>query len=153
MNVMALAHKITRETIAACAPTVLSYRNLFAAALSDYHRKYKAMQKEQALMLLKAEETAKFEARIVELKAYLETPNANKWVVTCGGLPVDFEAPNKSWPWAKVENASQWNSPQFARVNAEKVRNGNGEFGTAVNIGDYCKAEIEKLTGLINSIV
>lgn len=151
MNVMAEAHKKARELLV-IRPNI-AYRVALVLALIKSHKEYKAMQKEQALMLLKAEETAKFEARIVELKAYLETPNANKWTVTCGGLPVNFEAPNKNWPWAKVENASQWNSPQFARVNAEKVRNGNGEFGTAVNIGDYCKAEIEKLTGLINSIV
>lgn len=153
MNVMKEAHQIIRETIAACPSVKLDYRSLFRAALIDLHRKYKAMQKEQALMLLKAETTAKWEARILELKAYAATPAANKWLVTCAGMPVDFEAVNQSWPWAQVEGASQWNSPQFARANAEKIRNGAGEYGMAVSVSEYCESEIVKLTGLINAMV
>ena len=43
MNVMALAHKATREVIANCASVKLDYRSLFRAALIDLHRKDKEM--------------------------------------------------------------------------------------------------------------
>lgn len=156
MNIMAQAHKDTRSYMAQQAIMQVaqkSYKVVFAAMLVNchYHYKAEAMKKEQALMLLKADTTAKWEARIAELKAYAETPAANKWLVTCGGLPVNFES--VKWPWAQVEGASQWNSPQFARANAEKIRNGAGEYGVAVNVAEYCETEIAKLTDLINAIV
>lgn len=152
MNIMALAHKKTREVVAACLPAKVSYRSLFAAALTDYHKEYKAMQKEQAVAMFTADTIAKFEARVVALQAYAKDRDADKWLVTCGGMPVDFEPTNQAWPWADAEKASKWNSPQFARANAQKVRNNAGEYGVAVNVGEYCQAEIVKLKELIRDM-
>lgn len=147
MNVMAQAHKQVRELLAV-RPNI-AYRVAFVLALINAHKEYKAMQKEQAVAMFTADTIAKFEARIAELQAIKETPVANKWIVTCGGLPVDFEAVNQSWPWADAEKASKWNSPQFARAYAQKIRNGSGEYGVAANVGEYCKAEIAKLKQMI----
>lgn len=152
MNIMALAHKKTREVVAACLPAKVAYRPLFAAALTHYHNEYKAMQKDQAVALFTADTIAKFEARIIALQAYAKDRDADKWLVTCGGMPVDFEAANQSWPWADAEKASKWNSPQFARAYAQKIRNGSGEYGVAANVGEYCKAEIVKLKELIHGM-
>lgn len=150
MNVMAEAHKQVRELLAV-RPNI-AYRVAFVLALINAHKEYKAMQKETALALLQADTIAQFEKRISELEAVKETPLADKWTVTCGGLPVDFEAVNQAWPWTGVEKASNWNSPQFARAYAQKIRNGAGEFGKAVNVLDYCNTEIEKLEQLISGI-
>lgn len=150
MNVMAQAHKQVRELLAV-RPNI-AYRVAFVLALINAHKEYKAMQKETALALLQADTIAQFEKRISELQAVKETPLANKWIVTCGGLPVDFEASNQAWPWANVETCSTWNSPQFARAYAQKIRNGAGEFGKAVSVIYYCTAEIEKLVQLITGI-
>lgn len=147
MNVMAQAHKQVRELLAV-RPNI-AYRVAFVLALINAHKEYKAMQKEQALALLQADTIAEFEKRISELQAVKETPLTAKWVVTCGGLLVNFDAINQAWPWAQLDNASKWNSPQFARAYAQKIRNGAGEFGKAVNVLDYCNAEIEKLEQLI----
>lgn len=148
MNVMKEAHNRTKAFIAK-GDCLMSYAAVLRVTLRHCHSEYKAMQKEQALALFAADTIAKFEARVVTLEAYAETPDANKWLVTCGGLPVNFEAANPSWPWATEESASKWNSPQFARVNAQKVCNGVGEYGVAVNVGEYCKAEIAKLKQMI----
>ena len=147
MNVMAQAHKQVRELLAV-RPNI-AYRVAFVLALINAHKEYKAMQKETALALLQADTIAQFEKRISELEAVKETPLADKWIVTCGGLPVDFDAPNQAWPWANVETCSTWNSPQFARAYAQKIRNGSGEYGVAANVGEYCKAEIAKLKQMI----
>lgn len=154
MNVMAQAHNMTRQAMAKTDKSVcvITYKQAFSVYLRAAHQEYKAMQKEEALALLQADTIAQFEKRISELQAVKETPLADKWIVTCGGLPVDFDAPNQAWPWANVETCSTWNSPQFARAYAQKIRNGAGEFGKAVSVIYYCTAEIEKLVQLITGI-
>lgn len=152
MNIMAQAHKAAKEFFASVTQTGLSYAKVLQIKLRVFHKEYKAMQKEQAIALLKSDTIAQFEKRISELQAVKETPVVDKWIVTCGGLPVDFEAVNQAWPWTGVEKASNWNSPQFARAYAQKIRNGSGEYGVAVNVGEYCTAEIGKLEGMINEL-
>lgn len=154
MNVMAQAHKMTRQVMAKTDKSVcvITYKQAFSVYLRAAHQEYKAMQKDQAIALFTADTIAKFEARVATLEAYAETPDAKKWLVTCGGMPVDFEPVNQAWPWTDAEKASKWNSPQFARANAQKVRNNAGEYGIAVNVGEYCKAEIVKLKELIRNM-
>lgn len=147
MNVMAQAHKQVRELLA-MRPNI-AYRVAFVLALINAHKEYKAMQKDQAVAMFTADTIDKFEARVVTLETYVKTPDANKWLVTCGGMPVDFESANQAWPWADAEKASKWNSPQFARAYSQKIRNGAGEYGVAANVGEYCKAEIAKLKRMI----
>lgn len=105
--------------------------------------------------LLKAQSIAQFEARIVELQAILNRPDAQKYMVVCGKdhpLPINFDAVNSKWPWANVEGATKWNSIQFARANATKVRNGNGEYGVAVRVDHYCEWDMGNLSRLINQL-
>lgn len=155
---MALAHKMTRECFALVSEEArkqMSYAKLFRAALIDYHKEYKAMQKDEAIALFEADTIAKFEKRVAELQAIKETPLAKKWIVTCGNdhpMPINFDAPNQSWPWANVETCSTWNSPQFARANASKVRNGKGELGQAILMADHIEWDIANLQTLINGM-
>lgn len=145
MNVMAKAHKITRETVNA-SPVKLSYRSLFVAALKDCHKMNKQAE------LLKADHIAKFEQRVVELKAMLETPVADKWMVVVGDdhpMPVNFESDKM---WSNIETATKWASPQFARSNAQRVVNGLNQVGKAVQIRDHIEWDIGNLTKLINDL-
>ena len=143
------AHKNTKLFFEVQPLSSFTYVQVFRDYLRATHKEYKAMQKDQAVALFTADTIAKFEARIIALQAYAKDRDADKWLVTCGGMPVDFEAANQSWPWADAEKASKWNSPQFARAYAQKIRNGSGEYGVAANVGEYCKAEIAKLKQMI----
>lgn len=156
MNVMAKAHKTTRECFA-IAPVgsvtaSKSYREVFTLALKQAHQEYKAMNQAE---LLKADTIAKFEKRIVELQTILTTPVAQKFMVVCGDehpMPIDFEATNPKWPWANVEGATKWSSIQFARANASKVVNGNNQVGKAVKVADHIEWDIANLQKLIKDL-
>ena len=153
MNVMAQAHKNTKLFFQVQPLSSFTYAQVFRDYLKQSHKEYKAMMtKEVALALLQADSIAQFEKRIAELKAVKETPLAEKWIVTCGNLPVDFDAPNQAWPWANVETCSTWNSPQFARAYAQKIRNGKGQFGEAILMADHIDLNIANLKDLIQGI-
>ena len=109
------------------------------------------MNQAQQVMMLKADTIAKFEQRVVELQE-AAAQYGKKWIVVCGDehpMPVDMESKNPKWPWAKVENATMWSSPQFARANAEKVVNGNKQVGKAVLVADHIEWDIANLQKLI----
>lgn len=152
MNVMAQAHKATKEFFASVTETGLSYAKVLQIKLRVFHREYKAMKSQ--VELFKAETIAKFEQRIVELKAFLETPEAAKYMVVCGDahpMPIDFEKADGNF-WANVETATKWNSVQFARSNARKVVNGNREVGKAVQVADHIVWDIAQMEKLIESM-
>lgn len=154
MNVMAQAHKEARFIMSTGVNT--TYRVVFKGALITAHKEYKAMNEaDKAVALLKADTIAKFEARVVELKAILNTTDANKFMVVCGDehpMPINFEAENAKWPWTNVEGASKWNSVQFANANASKVVNGNAQVGKAVKVADHIEWDIANLEKLIKDL-
>ena len=144
MNVMAKAHKITRETVNA-SPVKLSYRSLFVAALKDCHK----MNKQE---MLKAQTIAQFEQRIEELKIILNGPDALKYMVVVGDehpMPVNFESVKL---WSNIETATKWNSRQFAEANAAKVVNGNNQVGKAVRVDHHIEWDMQNLSKLINDL-
>lgn len=154
MNVMAKAHKTTRECFAIAPVGSLtaskSYREVFTLALKQAHQEYKAMNTQAEL--LKAQTIESFEKRIVQLKAILETPVAAKWMVVCGDdhpMPINFESTQM---WANVETATKWSSPQFARSNALRVVNGNNNVGKAVQVSSHIEWDIANLEKLIKDL-
>lgn len=155
MNVMAQAHKNTKALIAQLDYVELSYRSVFAAQLKIAHKEYKAMQKQTPAELLKADTIATFEKRVEELRAILNGPDAQKYMVVCGDehpMPINFEAENAKWPWSSVEDATKWNSRQFAEANAVKVVNGNKQVGKAVRVDHHCEWDMQNLCKLINDL-
>lgn len=154
MNVMAQAHKDTRNHIALSSAS-FHYGKLFAFYLKRAHKEYKAMQAQSPVELLKADTIAKFEQRLVELKAILNGPDAQKYIVVCGDehpMPVDFEATDPKWPWSNVEGATKWHSRQFAEANARKVVNGNQQAGKAVRVDHHVEWDMQNLCKLINDL-
>jgi hypothetical protein len=154
MNVMAKAHELTRNAMAQVDKSVcvITYKQAFSVYLREAH--YMNKQERQAIELYKADTIAKFEKRIEELKI-LAPSIGHKFMVVCGDdhpMPVDFEAKDPKWPWALTENATHWNSVQFARANAQKVMNGNKQAGKAVLIADHIEWDIAQLVKLIDSL-
>lgn len=151
MNVMAEAHKAVKAVIANAPLGIkLNYRALLKAALTDMHRKNKMTPVEA----FKADTLAKFEKRVLELNELIKTPIADKWIVVCGDehpMPINFNSETNNF-WSDVENATKWSSPQFARVNAQKVVNGNDQVGKVVLVSDHIKWDIEQLERLINNL-
>lgn len=153
MNVMALAHKATKEFFASVTETGLSYAKVLQIKLRVFHRENKAMKAQAEAFRL--DTIAKFEKRVVELKIILNTPDAKKYMVVCGDphpMPINFEAENAKWPWAQVEEATKWNSIQFANANASKVVNGNAQVGKAVKVADHIEWDIAQLEKLVNEL-
>lgn len=153
MNVMAKAHELTKARIA--GGTIYSYAELMKRHLVQAHKEYKAMQNQTPAELLKADTIAQFEKRIEELKIILNGPDAQKYMVVCGDehpMPINFEAENAKWPWSSVEDATKWNSRQFAEANAVKVVNGNKQVGKAVRVDHHCEWDMQNLCKLINDL-
>jgi len=157
MNVMKRAHELTVRRHNAKLLNGINpapYKVLFAIALKDAHREYKAMNDKNAVALLKADTIAKFEQRIIELNE-AGAQYGYKWMVVCGDehpMPVNMHAENPKWPWCKVEDATFWSHEKWAALEAEKVRNGNGQFGKAVLVDDHIKWDIAQLQKLIAAI-
>lgn len=145
MNVMAQAHKEARSLIA--VRLNITYRMAFRLALIKCHEEYKELK--AAREALRLDTIARFEKRIEELKIILNGPDAQKYIVVCEGLPINFESTNGNWT-ANEESATKWNSRQFAEANARKVRNGNKVAGVAVRLDHQCEYQMQEYCRLIN---
>lgn len=145
MNIMAKAHKITRETIAA-APVKLCYRSLFRAALIDLHKVAKQMQTPAQVQFNAA--LIQAQNRINELEA-IDTTDGYIVVVGKYRLAMD-EVQGKH---CAVENASIFWYREDAQRFAGRIVNGMGEFvGNVVKKIDQIKWEIEEQRKLMADI-
>ena len=152
MNVMAQAHKATKAFFANANAEIkaqFSYALVLKANLVEFHKMNKAQMKAEQIAAFKADTIARFEKRIAELKIVLNGSDAQKYMVVCESLPIDFE---HAKGWGNVESATKWNSRQFAEANASKVTNGNKQGGVAVRVDHWCEHEIQELCRLINEI-
>lgn len=145
MNVMAEAHKATKEFFASVTETGLTYRVVLKIKLRVKHGEYKAMnvsKKWQDKIIADAK------ARIAELEAIEHTDG---FIVVIGDsirLPMN-ETQGK---WTNVEKASIFWYREDAQRFAGRIVNGNNEVGQVVKKIDQIKWEIEEQQKLIESM-
>ncbi|UOL48591.1 hypothetical protein QGX12_gp053 [Pseudomonas phage Kremar] len=150
MNVMAQAHKMTREAMSKVDKSVcvITYKQTFSVYLRAAHQEFKAMKEANPVEAWKDQAIKDAEKRIAELKA-IDTTDG--FIVVVGDnirLPLD-EVQGK---WCRVERASIFWHREDAQRFAGRVVNGNNEVGVVVKKIDQIAWEIEEQQKLIESL-
>lgn len=149
MNVMAQAHKLTRDYIKNAGQFVLqltTYKELFKSALKQAHKEFKAMQAEKndqiQDMIFQAETfIAKLEKQLILAKGY---------VVTVGELRVCVNA--EVGHLANVLNMPNYEHVEDARYYATRVKNAKKETGQVEVWADRIRWEIQQQKNMIETL-
>lgn len=144
MNIMAQAHKATKEFFQRVPSSKMSYRAILKENLITAHKEFKTMQEANPFVKMIKD----CETRIAQLEAI---EHRDGYIVIIGDkirLPVK----ENSNGWTRVENASIFWYEEDARALAVRVRNGNNEVGQVVKKNDQINWEISEQKQLLKSM-
>lgn len=148
MNVMAKAHKATREAYNMVGGKGISYKALFRAALKDFHRIAKEQRPVNEAI---AQQIASTEAFVAKLEAaLLDNEQVQGFIIVIGEGRICSNA--ELGYSTNVLNAPIYMHLEDAEYYASRVQNGLGEKGEVVGKYSQLKYEVEQQKQLLESL-